>query len=232
MKYAAIVLFVVIPSASAQIVKDVPPPPPNAAYSYDCSKLPSPSEGCKSFNEMIENDDQDVTSALKTPGGVAYACFLPGEDEFLIVSFGTPQESLYAPATTPGASKNILKTLDSFVYLRFTKGVQNTSNVIFGNWIKYKSLPDLKPSFSGKADESKSRADVNDSEVEYSYTFDNLRGTKTTYSLQIRRSTLRFNETFDVPEISQAKNANTIQNKSVNRYTNSGYCSMFQSPSL
>ena len=224
MKYVAILaLLVAIPSAHAQIIKNVPPPAENAEYLYDCSKLSYGSPGCKSFNEMIENKDATILSNLKSPNH-AFVCFVPYEDQFITLSFQVPPDGTFlASKTSPG----LLVTLGTTLFYRFENGVQHSSDILFGEWRKTKSFSG-PPVFVSEDSTSRTSAYISYEELSYSQQFENLAGTKTIYTLQIRRSTLRFTETFDFPEIPSATKGGNTTTKAIERSTHSGYCAEFK----
>lgn len=224
MKHAALILFlVVIPSARAQVIKDVPPPA-NAGYSYDCSKLAYVSLGCTSFKEMVDKNDPDILSALKYSTNT-YVCFIPNEDEFLIAAFGVPADSDF----TPDTRRSLLVAPDIFSYYRFKNGIEDSSDMVPGKWTKFKGIT-MNPSFASEQEIKTSHASVSGSEVAYDHTYTNLNGTQTTYTLQIRRSTLRFNESYDAPDkpTAAAKGASTPNTKPIHRFSDNGYCAEFK----
>lgn|GEM_PF-3055732 len=225
MKNAALILFlVVIPSTRAQVIKDVPPPPANAGYSYDCSKLAYVSLGCTSFKEMVDKNDPDIVSALKYSTNT-YICFIPNEDEFVVAAFGVPADSDFSP----GTGRSLLIAPDIFSFYRFKNGIEDSSDIVTGKWTKFKGLT-MNPSFTSEQEIKVSHASVTESEVTYDHTYTNLNGTQTTYTLQIRRSTLRFNESYDAPDKppAPAKGASTPNTKPIHRFSDNGYCAKFK----
>jgi hypothetical protein len=189
------------------------------SYRYDCAKLAYVSLGCTSFKEMVEKNDFDILLALKNSTNT-YVCFIPNEDEFLVAAFGLPADSDFNPGTVRG----MLVAPDIFSYYRFKNGVEDSSDTVFGNWTKVKGF---KPSFRSDKDIKTSHASVDDSEVVYDRTYANLNGTETTYTVRIRRSTLRFNESYDAPE-TPVPTKGAPNTKPVRRYSDNGYCAEFK----
>jgi hypothetical protein len=48
------------------------------------------SPGCNSFNELIDAKDAEVLKSINTDGTAARVCFVEGEDNFFVLSFGLP----------------------------------------------------------------------------------------------------------------------------------------------
>jgi hypothetical protein len=192
------------------------------AYSFDCAKLSYPSEGCKSYNEMVAKNDSDVMSSIKS-ASIAYVCFVPDDDEFLITTFGRPEEASYTPKTM---NLNILEASDLFSYSDFKNGVIERADATFGKWTKIKNFS-MNPSFEGKSG-SETNVSISDAEVYYETRFQNLNGTTTTYTLQIRRSTLRFSESFKWPQLAEDRKGTKAPTKAADQFTINGYCTEFQ----
>lgn len=60
----------------------------SSIYAYDCSKLASPSAGCKSYNEMVIASDKQLLATFKTD--TTFVCFRPSEDVFFTLSYAQP----------------------------------------------------------------------------------------------------------------------------------------------
>lgn len=195
------------------------------AYQYDCNKLPYTSLGCNSYNEMIRSNDSDVISALKTSAD-AYVCFNQEGDEFFIVSFDEPIDSTYAPVSN---NRSLLQSPGAFSYSKYKDGVQNDSGFLFGKWSKVKGLS-LAPSFVANDTGSQRDASVTENEISCENTFKNLNGTTTTFNLQIRRSTLRFNQTYTFPQPGPARKTavGTTQPQSHDQVAEDGHCAEFK----
>jgi hypothetical protein len=227
-KYGALIALIATAlPASAQIIQNVPPPSSSALpWAYDCSHLPYQSEGCKSYNEMISKGDKDLASALK--GDVhAFVCFRPGEDAFVLVSFSDPAESAF----TPDSPKAPPRAYGYLTYVRIKSGVTDDVETPIGRWTRW---PEVGPSaFFSTPNNVNPTATISDTEIDYNHSYKNLAGTTTQYSLQIRRSTLRFTETYTFPEPATPAKSKQPQTAthSENQSTTTGYCTEFQPPS-
>lgn len=156
--------------------------PPSRDYSYACS-LPSTEAACKSYNELVTSRDKDLLDVLKMRD--TYVCFRENEDAFSVISLDTPQ---------PLEFKKVLKGFyeagpSSWVFhLRFKNGQDDKSELLIGKWTKlepgsspfFQTLPKANPSLS-----------AGESAITLLEEFQNLSGGKTTYTLQVRRSTMR-----------------------------------------
>lgn len=230
MKYAFLIAFVAAafsasPSAIAQ--QEPQPPRPETAYVYDCTKLPYVSAGCPSYNEMIVKGDKDLFGLIN--GSHVFACFKPDEDVFFIASLIEPYPGEYT-ARSP-ASANNLQSTGIFSYARFKNGVQEDANTVTGLWRKTKLLNDATFSASAKDDQNSAHAGANDSEISYDTSFRSLNNTRTVYALQIRRSTLRFSETYTTSDVSPENKPGKLpaqpQMKAQAESGASGYCAEF-----
>jgi hypothetical protein len=159
------------------------------AFSVDCSTLPKPSLACFSYDEMLASNDKDLVSDLRNPG--AYACFLPSEDVFIVLSLNTPTEFEHEKPPS-----KILEARGEIWLSRYKRGLTDDFQVANGTWRKIEGDSDSRPIFRvDKPNQDAPNATASDSEVTFSYGFQNVGGGKTTYSFQMRRSTLRFSET-------------------------------------
>jgi len=196
------------------------------AYQYDCTKLAYASAGCDSYNQMIKSNDSDVISSLKTSTD-AYVCFVEDEDEFFIVSFTEPEDSEYSSSPT---TRSLLQSSGAFSYSKYKDGVQNDLGFLFGKWSKVKGLS-TSATYLAKDSAGQSHAAVTENEVSYDNTFKNLNDTTTTFALQIRRSTLRFNETYTFPQPatpSRKTGTTAPHSQSQDQITQNGRCVEFK----
>jgi len=154
---------------------------------------------------MVTGGDKDVMAFL-TGDYIAYVCFEKDEDTFMILSISSPVELLY----TKGKSRLLESQPSMAYYQQFKNGVGHGFEVIGGKWQR-STIPSEK-FISDPQDEAMS---LDDSEITYSETFENLRKSKTNHSITVRRSTLRFAETFRFP---------ADDNKTTNNYENTGHC--------
>src|ERR1039458_5728551 len=157
------------------------------SYKADCS-IAGPAPGCKSYNEMVEKNDKDILAILK--GSSTFVCFRQGEDTFVVLSYRQPLPTLFHQ----GAASHVLETFGIVLYRTYTDGVVGFMLPISGRWTK--AFTTDSPVFTSRKDEI--QASVLDAEVSFSYPFKNRSGTTTRYDITIRRSTLRFVETYDV----------------------------------
>jgi hypothetical protein len=204
-----------IASTAGQVVAPTPPTP--VPYSYDCSMLPYTSAGCDSYNQMVVKQDKDVLSNFAA-GGEGLVCFRPDEDFFSVVSYESPGSL----RPTSGQNPSLLQSNGSGGYESFKEGVLHDNDFVSGKWTEVKGM-DTSLVFRGNGFDPKTPTslDVTDTEVDYSTTFENLDNTKTTYTLQIRLSTLRFSESYTYPD-SQSKTARAEE------VGYSGYCAQFK----
>ena len=227
MKYAVLCALIVAACCaptSAIAQQESPPPRPDTAYVYDCTKLPYVSAGCPSYNEMITKGDKDLFGLIN--GSHVFACFKPDEDVFFIASLIEPYPGEYTSRSP--ASPNNLQSTGIFSYARFKNGVQEDAKILTGLWRKTKLLNDA--SFSAKDDQNSTHAAASDTEVSYDSFVRSLNNTRTVYALQIRRSTLRFSETYttsDVPPENKPSKLPAPPQTKTQTESASGYCAEF-----
>ncbi len=182
-------------------------PPKN--YKVNCSTM-GVAPGCESYNEILQSKDKDVREYLAA--GYALACFREKEDVFTIVSFQQPTDDQFLkdPKTSG------LSAFGVMFFTRFSKGLTDDSKWLNGKWHRFS--PNSDPSFvfhdEGKAlDGSIDPAEI---KVSYSLTHSN---TRTEYSFQVRRSTLRFTETWQFKD--------DLKKTSGKRTASGGHCALF-----
>jgi hypothetical protein len=145
--------------------------------------------------------------------GTAFVCFRENEDAFIIVSFEQPKDTDFQKDPKTGAI-----TFPGLASIRrFSKGLSDESKLLFGTWAK--AYPTSDPTFVSTSKTSDNEVFIDRSELSISYSFTNLGKTKTNYSLQIRRSTLRFLETWQFP--------GNEKEKADTRTSGSGHCAAF-----
>lgn len=180
----------------------------SSAQTIECTGVLA-SPGCRSFAELLRARDKEIVSYI-APGNVFIACFRKESDVFFAISFPADKELVY------GEETNHAQKAPAYVsYDRYKDGVSEDEQYFFGNFTRYShSSLGITPSFSSDKDESdKTRgAFVTDSEISISYSYDNANGGKTNYSAQIRKSTLRFVETFRAGDT---------------QFNQTGYCKQF-----
>jgi hypothetical protein len=194
---STIVLFLLIGTAIGQDIV-LPPPgpipktaqqaPPSRDYSAICS-LPSTEAACKSYNELVTSRDKDLLDVLKMRD--TYVCFRENEDVFSVISLATPQPSEFKKV--PKGAFYDAGPSSWVIHLRFKNGQDDKSDFLIGKWTKlepgsspfFQTLPKANPSLS-----------ASESAITLLDEFENLKGGKTTYTLQVRRSTMRASEEF------------------------------------
>lgn len=187
----------------------------------DCSVVKAV-ESCKSFNEMIQNRDDEILVAIKYP---SFVCFRPDEDEFFMFSDIEPSDLVYKDV-----SKTMSQATSIAFYYRYKKGVQSDLRYIDGTWTKITYGPAPIFSFQSRKDGDASLS-ITNSEISLGYDYKNLAGSTTAYAIQVRRSTKRFVETFqfpDEPTPAQKGKAPTTQHESKTRAEFTGYCAEFK----
>jgi len=147
-----------------------------------------------------------------------YVCFREGEDVFYMISLGTPPGGDFKKI---GQSPFYRPPYHGLVfYKRFKGGQDDDSKIVSGEWTKLG--PDASPNFETPAKQIPS-LHVTESEISFYEEYKNVGGGETTYSLQIRRSTMRASETFQW-HISPADPKKQPNNGSD---TDSGHCILF-----
>ena len=189
-----LVVWAVLQSSPGQPVRVVNP------LFADCSGGRN-TQSCRSFNEMIEGHDKTV---LQSTSDDSYACFRPDDDVFFLISF---HQATSEKGTVPLVG-----------YHLFKKGVLDDSRVAYGKWTKQSDgsvdFEETKPPPSEQL-VFNAHSSVTEGNVTFSYSFENMAGKKTEYSVKIQRSTLRFVETYQWPN---------QRGKGEEPNTYSGYC--------
>jgi hypothetical protein len=174
---------------------------------------------------MVAKGDKDLLGLIN--GSHVFACFKPDEDVFFIVSLVEPYPSEYTARSR--ASANELQSTGIFSYARFKNGVQDDANTLTGLWKEVKLT--RVATFSAKDEQSATHAAANDTEISYANSVRSPDNTYTVYALQIRRSTLRFSETYTAseapPEGKPNKPPTHPQPKPQTRTGSNGYCAEF-----
>jgi hypothetical protein len=173
-----LLLWVVLQSSPGQPVQFANP------LLADCSGERD-TQGCKSFNELVEAKDDTV---LKSINHDSYVCFRSEADVFSIISFHQATSDKF---NFPMVGFHFFKNgnLDDFkaAYGKWRR--QSEGSFIFED---AKAPPSKQITFKG-------HASITDDEVTFRYSFENLNSKTTDYAIQIRRSTLRFTERYEAP---------------------------------
>ena len=201
-------VFLLTLSAAAQTTAATTVPPKN--YKADCSTM-GVAPGCQSYNKLVQSKDKDILDLVTT--GYAVVCFREKEDIFTIVSFEQPIDGQFAkdPKTS------LLSAFGMLFFHRFSGGLSDDSKWLIGKWNRLSLISD--PSFVSHDEANSLDGSVDSTEINISYPFTNLNHTKTDYSFQVRRSTLRFNETWQFKD-DQKTTSST-------RTSSSGHCASF-----
>ena len=134
-------------------------------------------KSCKSFNEMLLSNDKELLGLLQDD---AVVCFRQGDDVFFIISFHEP--------TTGSGGPDLIR------YDRYQNGTSDEFRVVFGKWEKSTAGYYV---FHKRPAETEVGANVDPTEILFGYSFKNMNGGTTEYGTHIRRSTLRFSETYE-----------------------------------
>ncbi len=185
----------------------------------NCTQISSP--GCGSLNEMIVAQDKEVTDVVQS--GTAIACFRDFEDKFFIVSFSAPSSKEQFLPSKGG----LVEMYGMAAFREFERGTSKNSLLSAGTWRK---LPadEVENAWFESNKNSRLGALIHSAEIELSYAFSNVGGTATTDVITIRRSTLRFSETLEAPQVeaTAARKGGTAkpQPPKVHQLTFSGHC--------
>ena len=172
---------------------------------------------------MVVKHDKDILRSL-APDSHTFICFRPGEDVFIMLAYSEPPNSFYA-RKAPG----VFHALAMVYYTRYQEGLVDEFKSTLGEWLK-KSADDPTPVFSAEGKENKGvSAVVDGSEIGFDFSYKNTKGNNVIYSYQIRRSTLRFLESFAWEETpaTQKTAKEPAQPATQGTSSNSGYCAEF-----
>lgn len=181
-------------------------------YKVECSTVRA-SDACESFNELVAKNDKSILDSLES-GHVAYVCFRTDADLFIIISYSIPYDfQFHKLPDTP----RVVRASGDIFYERYENGVAGDFQTANGEWRKAPASPDLGLNFIQPI--GNPRASVSEAELEFDHTFDNQMKTKSQYSIQIRRSTLRFVEKLSATDPAKKTPVNA---------TYTGYCAEFK----
>jgi len=136
--------------------------------------------GCRSFQQMTDNNDTEVIDRLRPPLH-AFVCFPSDNDRFIIAS--------YVESKSPSAATVEIST--------YSHGVQDWSWTFLGHWINAGKNLAFVSNENPEGEQRQDFAAIDDTEVEIRNTFPNTSGGNSTEILRIRRPTLRFAETIN-----------------------------------
>jgi hypothetical protein len=206
-----LILFALVASALAQAPQTTTPT--MIPYTFDCTTLETPSSGCRSYNEMVTNGDKDLLGILDS---TTYVCFRPMEDVFFTMSYSSPDYNLFMKSATSQAYEQFA----FFLYARFKGGVVDESQMFSAKWKKF-AKDGQTPIYLSISDPKRaSNTSVSDSELSVQYAFTNRSNTNTTYLVTVRRSTLRFLETYEwenkAPSPKRSKGTSQVSDQTLN----------------
>ena len=190
-------------------------------FHADCTTVHA-TKSCDSFNELITQQDKDVIDDLK---GGAFVCFLSEEDAFAIVTTTIPADNLFSPTKV----RKLTQVNSVEFYKRFKNGLNDETKIVMGAWTKAVFNEDDPPRYSFESSKmGDTTLSIDPSEIFAEYKFQNLGKSSTTYTLQIRRSTRRFVETYGFPATPpsdpKAKASFTPHDE---KLESTGYCAEF-----
>ena len=150
-------------------------------------------KACGTLRQLIEAHNKELLSTISSPP--AYVCFRQNQDAFVIVHFDKPNSTRWSSSKELGEAQ-----MSKLAYSDFRQGILYDAALIDGIWTRRGSGDDA-PAFDGLETVGPWKgaiAKIDQSQLLITHPFANLAGGTTRYSLTIRRSTGRFNETFDV----------------------------------
>lgn len=174
--------------------------------------------GCKSFREMVNMKDKDLTEQI-TPPSNAYVCFTPKIDEFTVISFYRPEESDFEQDVK---NQYIWTSQGVAGITTYLDGVENYSVSLIGTWTAYNKAFKAA-SFTTATEDPKNSSPpepalhLDSSEVDTSFSYKNASGELVSIGIKVRRSTLRFQRLFQFPVGVQQMTS-----------TDNGYCTEFK----
>jgi hypothetical protein len=189
--------------------KQVSPPAPHAQVACGTSK------GCATFNEMLRNNDADLRSFKRQSDFYTTLVCFNGEkgiDSFFLVMFDRQQNLIWrtdqADSVTEHAS-------GIFTFNDYQDGMRNRVVTEMLDWKRpaHRFKQEDALGYATRFEKEEGRiASIDEAEVNYMTTFTNATKQQTEYTLQIRRSTKRFQETIKTGGFT---------------FTNSGHCVTF-----
>lgn len=186
---------IILAFAAMTLAQDTPALSANPLQ-VDCTKVESLS-ACASFNEMVYAKDKDLLSSIQG-GDHTFVCFRTSEDVFIVISLSSPYDRGFAK---PAPGKTASSQFGRVRYKRYKDGISEYIRFAPGTWTRETGMPDTF--------ETKPKAPVsaymNDDELGVGFSYPNAVKTITDYSLTLRRSTLRFVETYEAKDAKPTK---------------------------
>lgn len=185
-----------------------------AQQKIDCSKVFS--LGCNSFNELIDAKDAEVLRSINTDGTAARVCFVEGQDNFFVMSFGLPPTEKFGwHKDKDGLAYS--SNSKSAHFKRYKDGVIDDTIFFRITWHKFSEDDD--PAADGKGALGRTAELYIDSdETTLTAKWLNKANNFTTFQLSIRLATGRFKESFT---------AKDEKGKLID-YSNTGHCFRYQ----
>jgi len=141
---------------------------------------------------MLRKGDKDVLGSLR--GYDAYICFKETEDAFAIISLEPPDAVQFMTTKHQGRLEK-----PGVVFLNgYKNGVGEQTQMWFGKWSKAPLAASADASFTTLSGSSHA-AYITNSEITLSFTYTNQAKSQTDNTIQVRRSTLRFVESYSWP---------------------------------
>lgn len=171
--------------------------------------------GCRSFQQMADQKDDDVIAKI-TPPLHAFVCFPPNMDKFVLVSFMQPSADRFKK----NAQYDVWSAFGYLTMQTFKSGVEDDVRTAYGEWTSFDKTALQNPYFQS-AEKSNTSATVNQSEIDISFSFQNISGGNTSRGLFIRRSTLRYRDSFKANVKDNGKDSPMSDEET-------GYCAEFK----
>jgi len=170
---------------------------PRQVTKFTC---PDPESGksCVSLQEMLNAKDKEILSWLEGTSDYTYACFSRKEDSFFLVGFTVPTSK-----SNWHTENGFASVTNIFNYNQYKDGVTSSNRFVPITWLRLEneSAEDATASPYQPPNDTtppKYQVSINNSEIEFSYSYDNVGGTTTDWDLKLRRSTLKYVVTFGV----------------------------------
>lgn len=161
----------------------------------DCSQEFGTLDSCQSYSELVRAKDRRILAAF-FPGETSLVCFRTTTDTFFVVTWPNPQSLSWVTSKAMTARKSEIWAPGIVEYHKYRNGISWDFRSWGGHWIR----EPLQRSENAYLFAKNVDGDlvVDPSEVRIRFRYENQIGTMTNYSLRIRRSTRRFEETFNI----------------------------------
>ena len=164
-----------------------------------CSAFsPRSRNACESFEELVDHNDRQIAALMPIKGvGLTYVCFDQTEDRFLLLSLRLPQSGI--GSLSQDEYRNGMRASNHHsVNLEWHSPLGREDHTYPDGWW----MPPEAQATGAYTDDArisigKTVATVDPSEISLEYSYRNSKRTVTHYTFYVRRSTARFEETFD-----------------------------------